>query len=324
MKLTRNGLELIKHFEGLFLEAYRDPVGIWTIGYGHTATAKKGMKVTEKQAEKLLKDDLKDAERAVKTLVTSALTDGQHSALVSFTFNLGAGNLSASTLLKRVNDGDMAGAADEFPKWRLAGGKVLPGLVRRRKSERHLFLTGAFKDFADGVPEISASAAGAPGTPSGDVVLADDDDYLTDFETFVAGLNLKNFKPYELLVMGDKHGNPASAAFGLNGYPPRDLWQQVAPTIRMLDKLRLTLGAPIRTISVYRSPAYNQAIGGATHSQHMKFTAIDFVVQSNSSPSDWASTLRQFRQAGLFSGGIGTYKTFVHIDSRGTDADWNG
>ncbi|TWF54303.1 peptidase M15-like protein [Neorhizobium alkalisoli] len=142
------------------------------------------------------------------------------------------------------------------------------------------------------------------------------------FAAFVINLGLKNFKPYELLTMGHQHSNPNSPAFGLNTLPPEALWPNIVPTIRVLDNLRDLLNAPIVIQSVYRSPAYNTAIGGEANSQHMEFRAIDFIAKSLSSPADWAAVLRQMRANGAFAGGIGTYPTFVHVDTRGHNADW--
>ena len=144
--INERGLALIKAFEGLHLQAYKDAVGIWTIGWGHTGivhqdgSVHEGRTITEEQAEELLKYDLRNFERAVARLVTVPLDDDQFAALVSFAFNLGEGNLQKSTLLKKLNAGDYASAAEEFGKWNQAGGQVLAGLVRRRESEQRLFL----------------------------------------------------------------------------------------------------------------------------------------------------------------------------------------
>lgn len=141
MKTNDAGIELIKKFEGLYLKAYQDPIGIWTIGYGHTGGVKAGQKITAAEAEALLRVDLLTAEGDVARLVKVPLTPNQHAALVSFAFNLGGGNLAKSTLLKRLNAKDYLGAANEFPKWNKAGGKILSGLVKRRAAEQRLFLT---------------------------------------------------------------------------------------------------------------------------------------------------------------------------------------
>lgn len=119
--------------------SYRDAIGVWTIGYGHTTTAKSGQVITAQQAEELLKNDLKTAERAVKSYVTTTITQGMYDALVSFTFNVGSGNLQKSTLLKKVNANDFTGAAAEFSKWNKAGGKELAGLTARRIDEKTVF-----------------------------------------------------------------------------------------------------------------------------------------------------------------------------------------
>lgn len=142
-------INLVKAFEGLFLEAYKCPAGIWTIGYGHTGkvhndgTVFPGRKITEKEAVELLHEDLQKFAVGVENLLLprprAEINDNQYGALVSFAFNLGLGNLKKSTLLQRVNARDYAGAIIEFPKWNKAAGKVLRGLTRRRLSEANLW-----------------------------------------------------------------------------------------------------------------------------------------------------------------------------------------
>lgn len=139
MKISQKGIDLIKRFEGCRLEAYKCPAGVWTIGYGHTNGVKEGMKITQQEAEKLLKQDLVVYENIVLESVTTALNQPIFDALVSFTYNLGGGNLKSSTLLKLLNDRDYYGASKEFEKWNKASGKVLVGLVKRREAERNLF-----------------------------------------------------------------------------------------------------------------------------------------------------------------------------------------
>lgn len=144
-KINKETLDLIKSFEGLELKAYKDAVGVWTIGYGHTAAAglpnpKSGMTITSQEAENLLLNDLKKYEAPVRNSVKVPLNDNQYGALVSFTYNVGEGNFKKSTLLKKVNARDFEGAAKEFAKWNKAGGKVLKGLTRRRAAEAELFL----------------------------------------------------------------------------------------------------------------------------------------------------------------------------------------
>lgn len=141
-RINKAGLDLIKSFEGLRLKAYKDAVGVWTIGYGHTKTATPGTVISEPEAESLLLNDLAEAQGAVERLVKQPLNDNEYAALVSFVFNLGSGNLSRSTLLRKLNAGDRKGASDQFLVWNKAGGKVLAGLTRRRQAERDLFLNG--------------------------------------------------------------------------------------------------------------------------------------------------------------------------------------
>lgn len=140
MKLNDDGLKLIKSFEGCCLKAYKDMVGVITIGYGHTgADVSEGQIIDEDQALALLQKDLEKFENGVSKLVTCELTDNQFSALVSFSYNLGLGSLKSSTLLKCVNSGDFDQASNEFLKWDKAASKVSSGLLRRRTAESELF-----------------------------------------------------------------------------------------------------------------------------------------------------------------------------------------
>ncbi|THD53195.1 lysozyme [Enterobacteriaceae bacterium ML5] len=146
MKISNDGILLIKKFEGCRLIAYQDSVGVWTIGYGWTQpvagkSVGRGMTITQNTAEQLLLTGLSQYEAGVTNLVNKPLTQHQFDALVSFAYNLGIKSLGTSTLLKKLNAGDYQGAADEFLKWNKAGGKVLNGLVARRAAERSLFLS---------------------------------------------------------------------------------------------------------------------------------------------------------------------------------------
>ncbi len=162
--LSANGLDLIKGFEGLRLGAYQDSAGVWTIGYGHTGNVQPGDRITQAEADALLQQDTAWAQQAVRDQVKVPLTQGQFDALTSFTFNLGAGALSRSTLLQKLNAGDYAGAQAEFGKWVNAGGQVLQGLVRRRAAEAELFGSqapaGGTAPGAAPSPDSGAPAAG--------------------------------------------------------------------------------------------------------------------------------------------------------------------
>jgi lysozyme len=138
---------LVKHFEGLYLTTYSCPAGVLTIGYGCTGPhVVDGMHITEAEADALLDADLTDARNDVLRACTESLTHTEEAALISFVFNLGGPALRSSTLLKKLNSGDKAGAGLEFLKWDKAtvnGKKVaLRGLTLRRQAESRLFLTG--------------------------------------------------------------------------------------------------------------------------------------------------------------------------------------
>lgn len=139
MQMSDNGIRLTQQYEGLSLKAYQDVVGVWTNGYGNTHGVVPGSTITIDQAIADLKSNLVSAENAVNKLVTAPLSQNQFDALVDFVFNLGTGNFSSSTLLRKLNAKDYTGASLEFPKWNKAGGKVVQGLTNRRLGEQRLF-----------------------------------------------------------------------------------------------------------------------------------------------------------------------------------------
>jgi lysozyme family protein len=138
---------------------------------------------------------------------------------------------------------------------------------------------------------------------------------------FAANISdVTHFRPSEFLVKGASH-----AQNGLNTDPPRELWPSVIPLARVLEALRKEIGKPIKLLSVYRSPAYNAAIDGAASSLHLAFKAADFAVVGDNAgtPRSWAKVVDRMRwHDGLFKGGRGLYKTFVHVDVRGTNNSW--
>ena len=139
MRINREGLDLIRKFEGFRGTAYVCPAGIWTIGYGHTKKVKPGQRVTETEADALLLADVAAAEDAVKKFVCVGLNENQFSALVSFVFNVGAGNFKNSTLLRLLNYGKYDLVPEQFRRWVYVGKEKSRGLQRRREAEADLW-----------------------------------------------------------------------------------------------------------------------------------------------------------------------------------------
>ena len=146
-KVNKAGLDLIKSFEGLFLKPYLDPVQIPTIGYG-TIKYPNGAKVTmadaaitQDKASEYLEFEVEEKSKNIERMTKINLNDNEFAALASFAYNVGWPALEKSTLMKLLNAGaDRVAVADQFLRWDKAGGKVLPGLTKRRKAERDLFL----------------------------------------------------------------------------------------------------------------------------------------------------------------------------------------
>ncbi len=148
MQMNEEGLALIRQFEGFRGAAYRDAVGVWTIGFGHTSMAgppvvTRTMTVTEAEAETILARDVAQFADRLRKLITVELTGSQFSALVSFAYNVGIGNVKTSSVLRAVNVRDFEAVPRRLQLWTKAGGRVLPGLVRRRAAEAALFASAA-------------------------------------------------------------------------------------------------------------------------------------------------------------------------------------
>ena len=144
MRTGETGLNLIKGYEGLRMSAHYAPTEQWTVGYGHTDSARHGMSVTEGDAERLLKSDVQPIEQLISDTVRAPLNQNEHDALVSLIFNIGEDNWRRSTALRKLNAGDTLGAATAFELWTKAFVNnelvSLDGLVRRRAAEKSLFL----------------------------------------------------------------------------------------------------------------------------------------------------------------------------------------
>ena len=140
MHISDEGFDLIKHFEGCELEAYKCAAGVWTIGYGHTKDVQEGDVWNKEKADFMLWRELEDEyEVYVNDLVTVPINQCQFDALVSWVYNLGPANLKNSTMLKKLNAGEYEEVPSQMKKWNKANGKVLEGLIRRRAAESLLF-----------------------------------------------------------------------------------------------------------------------------------------------------------------------------------------
>ena len=139
-----NAIDLIKQFEGFRAEAYKCPAGIWTIGYGTTQVdgqpVREGMTISREQALQYAQQEVNKLWSKIESILKVKINDNQMNALVDFAYNLGFNALKNSTLMRLINESKFDEAANQFSRWVYAGGKVLPGLVKRREAERQLFL----------------------------------------------------------------------------------------------------------------------------------------------------------------------------------------
>ena len=139
MKISEDGLELIKKFEGCETSAYQDSVGVWTIGFGHTKGVEEGQTCSMEDAETMLADEMDEYEGYINDMVRVDLQQHEFDSLVAWVYNLGPTNLRESTMLKVLNGGQFDRVPEEMNRWNRAGGEVLEGLVRRRQAESLMF-----------------------------------------------------------------------------------------------------------------------------------------------------------------------------------------
>jgi GH24 family phage-related lysozyme (muramidase) len=275
-------LDLIRRFEGCRLEAYLCPANVWTIGYGHTGpNVKPELKITQADAEALLLSDVERFARAVDTWIKVKLSNNQRCALISFTFNVGIGALQESTLRKRLNNGEDAVkvAMEELPRWNKGDGKILEGLVRRRKAEVDLFCRGV-KPLTDDVkltPDKPFSFKVTPHIAYGELALNEEARRFTKQHQCDTAIVLCNFL------------EKARTAFG---------------------------GKPIIITSGYRPPKLNASVGGASRSEHLYDApdtgAVDFYIDGVN-----IYDLQEWCKAHWpFSLGLGAPKGFMHIGIR--------
>lgn len=196
--------------------------------------------------------------------------------------------------------------------------------VVARLARIELLLVGSLADEAEGnePPEEAEGGAASLGLEAAAAALSP----AAEFERFVDGLGLPNFRGSEFTPYWSRTRNGVS-----NSAPPSPRWNNIVPTLAVLQHFRTDFGSPVHLLSTFRSEEYNRAVGGAKESQHVRFRAIDFSVSSGT-PAQWAKRLRSYRRRRFtipgtgntfeFKGGIGVYSGFVHVDTRDTIADW--
>lgn len=176
MRLSIEGIERLKQFEGFSAKAYQCSAGVWTIGYGSTKGVHEHLTITKAEAEQLLVKEITGFEKAVNDLVKVPLSQSQFDALVCFTYNVGITAFKKSTLLKLLNKGDYEAVPAQLMRWNKAGGRVVRGLTTRRAAEAGMWAKGEFVASREEVPEpekpLTKSRAIAGGTIAGGATIA--------------------------------------------------------------------------------------------------------------------------------------------------------
>jgi len=275
-------LDIIKKWEGLRLEGYICPAGVPTIGYGHTGpNVSVGMKITQADADALLASDVERFAKAVDNQIKVPLTNNQRCALISFTFNVGVGALLDSTLRKRLNNGEnpQKVAMEELPRWNKGGGEILEGLVRRRRDELDLFLSGT--------KPVTKDVSFTPDKPFNFIVTPN-----IKYGELALNLEKRRFK----------HQYQCDTAVVL---------------CQFLERARKAFGnKPVVITSVYRSPKVNAAVGGSARSEHLYDApdtgAIDFYIAG----ADIYAVQTWCDANWPYSLGYGAPKGFVHLGIR--------
>lgn len=328
MKISNDGVFLIKKYEGCRLTAYKCPAGVWTIGYGHTAGVVQGMTITQAQADTFLRQDLEKFEKLVEKYDnTYHWSQNEFDALVSFAYNIGnIDQLTANgTRSKEL-------IARKIPEYVKSGGKTLSGLVKRRKDEQDLFLEGKENNMellkvgskGDAVKELQkklsvigynpGSADGIFGSNTKKAVIAFQKDAGLSQDGIVGSKTeaaMDEIKVYSLR----EHGNQiVSLNFKVKEFACQDGSDTVvihSSFIRdKLQQIRTRFGVPVVINSGYRTPSHNKKVGGSSNSFHIKGRAFDIVVKGKP-PVEVA---RYAASIGIK--GVIQYSWGIHIDSR--------
>lgn len=164
-RMMMRDIDIVRKWEGCKLKAYQDIVGVWTIGYGHTGDVHAGMEITQDEAIDLLNEDLERFRACVMEAIKVDVTASMYAAMVSLAFNIGCSAFKGSTLVKKVNARNFKDAAEEFLRWNKAGGRVVQGLINRRKDERELFLSEQPKEVKPMLPLLPIIASAMTALP---------------------------------------------------------------------------------------------------------------------------------------------------------------
>ncbi|WP_370698804.1 glycoside hydrolase family protein [Fibrella musci] len=329
LSVSSAGVDFVKQFEGFSSSLYNDPAGHCTIGYGHlvhrgncngSESAEFRAGITEARGTELLRDSLRSFETSVNTNVKVTLNQAQFDSLVSFSYNVGTGAFQSSTLLKKLNTGDYAAVPTEMKRWVNGGGKVLPGLVRRREAEGNLFSSGSYST-------TNSWRMNGYGGAFGDAVLDD----IESGEREDGGMSFSASATVPAYCPINTASSASSAHFSQGEFEshdgvaiPTSILGNVQNLMNQLEVLRAEVGVPIKVVSGYRSPGQNASVGGKSQSRHMCGQAADIQVRDMTPPDVHATIERLIAAGKMQQGGLGLYNTFVHYDTRGTKARWNG
>ena len=290
----------------------RQPLGVLKPGLHHASTACC-----------LLEVSFMDVAAEETRLKTTAYLDKIAKAIAAgITDFIGVGELAAVRGAGVFEDGFAAagGKASPLPPATKAASRAPSGKPIAKPSRKTSAKMNDKKEFSkvdigagfDPGSPVRGSTAAAPASTAFD---------MQAFRSFVQSLGLRHFSAEELLFMGASNA-PGGSCAGRNHLPEQAKWHRIAATARMLDEIRHRLNAKCTVLSGYRSPAYNSCIGGESASLHMEFNAIDFRCVSGTA-AQWHAVAKAVRASTPdFKGGIGKYSSFVHIDTRGTNANW--
>ena len=336
MHISDDGIALIKKYEGCKLTSYKCPAGVWTIGYGHTSGVTENMTITQAKADTFLKQDLVKFEKLVEKFDSKYhWTQNEFDALVSFAYNVGSINQLTANGTRTKQE-----IANKIVEYTKAGGKTLPGLVKRRKDEQALFLSSTTKG-GDNVSEInpvlkfgdkgfdvrrlqsklfsigySVNVDGNFANTTKNIVVQFQKDAGLVADGIVGAKTWKaldEIKIYSKLTDGNKSLSPN---FKVKEFACQDGTDTIVLhtdfIVDKLQKIRNHFNKPITINSAYRNPTHNKKVGGASNSYHVKGRAFDIVVK-DVAPNEVAKYAQSIGIKGIIQ-----YSWGVHVDSRGT------